>query len=691
MPVGPYDTFDECVADNQDKDDPGAFCAWLKEQTSSAYGKYDDIDFSPPAGAREEAQRGLEWRREYGRGGTDTGVARARDIANGSNLSPDTVRRMLSFFARHEGNKAAEGWSPGEDGYPSAGRIAWALWGGDPGWAWARKVVGQMDARDNASVKMQAEPGGGELPDAYRPASADDVPEGRNCANCVFYDDSTVTADGEMAMCTYWAAPVRGDHYCDAWQERAQQDDDTEQEMSSKQRASFETVTDDDMYYMDEQAAQMGAGPRWEGVIAVENEMTGDGRMFESGAMRWETLPVPLRWAKEDEGEHLGAIVVGRVDEVYRDGDKIMGRGVFDAGSPEGMEAARQVAENLTPGVSVDLDDVSFEVRVRNDLLGMHDDEMTIDEDAPSGMTKVLEMRSDDEVMVTTDARLRALTMVATPAFADARIYMVDDVPEEMGKRDDMMQRDDEEERDSMYAGAGPVFPPSSWYRDPQLQRPTGLTVLDDGRVYGHLATWGTCHTGFVGECVEPPSSATNYAYFRTGAVRTADGETIAVGRLTVDTTHAGRRLGASDTAAHYEHSGVAVADVAAGEDVHGIWVAGALRPGVTDEQIRVLQASPLSGDWRRIGGNLELVAALAVNSPGFPIPRALVASGAVQALQASGVVQPRKQVSTQEQRERILDSLIEREMRSQALARKKAEQQRTRFKAHLARAKVGR
>lgn len=92
-----------------------------------------------------EAERGLAWREEYGRGGTEVGVARARDIKNRKNLSPDTVRRMKSYFARHEVDKQAEGFSPGEDGYPSAGRIAWALWGGDPGQSWANRKSDQLD------------------------------------------------------------------------------------------------------------------------------------------------------------------------------------------------------------------------------------------------------------------------------------------------------------------------------------------------------------------------------------------------------------------------------------------------------------------------------------------------------------------------------------------------------------------
>ena len=121
--------------------------------------RYDHIDFTPPAGVREEAAKGLAWRSEYGRGGTAVGVARARDLSNGTNISPETAKRMASYFARHEVDKQGEGWSPSQDGFPSAGRIAWALWGGDAGQAWANKLVRQINAADenDRSAIMQIE------------------------------------------------------------------------------------------------------------------------------------------------------------------------------------------------------------------------------------------------------------------------------------------------------------------------------------------------------------------------------------------------------------------------------------------------------------------------------------------------------------------------------------------------------
>ena len=111
------------------------------------------MTYKPTNGMVLEAQKGLAWRREFGRGGTAVGIARARDISNNKNLSADTVKRMFSYFSRHEVDKDAEGFRPGEDGFPSNGRIAWALWGGDAGFSFSRKIAGQLAEGDR---NMQA-------------------------------------------------------------------------------------------------------------------------------------------------------------------------------------------------------------------------------------------------------------------------------------------------------------------------------------------------------------------------------------------------------------------------------------------------------------------------------------------------------------------------------------------------------
>jgi phage gp29-like protein len=114
------------------------------------------LDLRPTEAMAKEGEKALEWRREHGRGGTEVGIARARQLKNRENLSASTVKRMHSFFSRHEVDKKAEGFRPGEKGYPSNGRIAWAMWGGDPGQSWARNKRNQLEtkpASDNQDFK----------------------------------------------------------------------------------------------------------------------------------------------------------------------------------------------------------------------------------------------------------------------------------------------------------------------------------------------------------------------------------------------------------------------------------------------------------------------------------------------------------------------------------------------------------
>ncbi|NDG62057.1 MAG: phage portal protein [Planctomycetes bacterium] len=125
------------------------------EQTQEQSKQTDLADENKPSkGMVEEALKGLKWREEYNRGGTAVGVARARDISNGKNLSDDTVKRMHSFFSRHEVDKKGQGFQQGEDGFPSAGRIAWALWGGDAGQTWAADKVKGMQASQPEQMKV---------------------------------------------------------------------------------------------------------------------------------------------------------------------------------------------------------------------------------------------------------------------------------------------------------------------------------------------------------------------------------------------------------------------------------------------------------------------------------------------------------------------------------------------------------
>lgn len=180
----------------------------------------------------------------------------------------------------------------------------------------------------------------------------------------------------------------------------------------------------------------------------------------------------------------------------------------------------------------------------------------------------------------------------------------------------------------------------------PEPDELTALTVTDDGRVYGHLAQADSCHIGFADVCVNPPTSATGYAYFHQGEISTTEGP-LPVGKLTLGTGHAGMRQAARAAAEHYDNTGTAVAVVRCTDGLWGPWLSGRILPGIDDNRIDELRRSGVSGDWRSIqrgSNNLELVAVLAVNVPGFPVPRtrALAASG-IRSLIAAGVPPTRK------------------------------------------------
>lgn len=191
--------------------------------------------------------------------------------------------------------------------------------------------------------------------------------------------------------------------------------------------------------------------------------------------------------------------------------------------------------------------------------------------------------------------------------------------------------------------GAGPLTPPDEWFTDPALSGPTALRIDDDGRVFGHLALWGSCHTRSSTTCTTAPRSATGYAAFHVGEVVAASGARVPVGKLTLGGGHAAPGAGFRAAAAHYDNAGAAVAVVRAGEDAHGIWVAGAIVPEATAVQVASLRRSPLSGDWRLMGASMELVAALAVNVPGFPVPRprAAIVANRQTSLVAAGALDP--------------------------------------------------
>lgn len=391
----------------------------------------------------------------------------------------------------------------------------------------------------------------------------------------------------------------------------------------------------------------------WRGPLTVEGIETGDGRQFDTGSLTWADLPLPLRWNIEDShgGEaRTKAVNVGRIDRVWReDNGLIMGEGVLDLDDENGRRAHSKIRGQYLRGVSVDVDSIKD---ADMELIYAEPEPKPNGEGEPDPFAQ---MFAAPEKIVFHKGRIRAATLVDIPAFAEAYIALLDGEGAVVagGQRAGQYRQFGRTTVATRNAVDTRTRPPVDWFRNPDLSVPTPITVGPDGRVYGHAALWGTCHIGQSGLCVTPPRED-SHPYFMTGAVLT-DGDhdlMVSVGQITVGTNHADLSLGYRAASDHYDNTGAAVADVAVGNDAHGIWVAGSIRPGATEAQIHELRASgQVSGDWRNVGGSLRLVGLLAVNVPGFPVPklRTKYTGGRQFTLVAAGMPNLREQVTEEE------------------------------------------
>jgi hypothetical protein len=376
------------------------------------------------------------------------------------------------------------------------------------------------------------------------------------------------------------------------------------------------TVTLTDGEDEDEKEQRGPSDIYWEGPLAFEGEPTGDGRYLMPGQISHRELPLPLMAQFMTKDGHEEARIAGRIDEIWwqdspdKEGvAEIWGRGPFDTGE-DGQEAARLADENILIGVSIDfapterylLDPETYEpIDTENlDLFDL--------------------LMGGAEIITGFAGKIMGATLVPFPAFEESRIETVT-----ASGRGRVIRPG------TLLAGAGPLKPPREWFEDPRLTELTPLKIDASGRVYGHLADWDGCHTGFQGICVPPFRSSSGYAYFNVGEIETAEGELVSCGKLMFcreGNGHAPLHMGAEEASRYYDDSTKVGAFVRAGSDRFGTWLAGALRSDVTDLEIQHLRTHPPSGDWRPVkGGPSELVAAFSVPIPGFPIPRALVAS----------------------------------------------------------------
>jgi len=410
----------------------------------------------------------------------------------------------------------------------------------------------------------------------------------------------------------------------------------------------------DDLLYEDE-AALVPMRKMWRGTLAPINKPTGDRRRFETGAISYRDLPLPLLWQRQTGDGHSDAVIVGRILYALIDDERVYGEGDW-LDTPEAYQAQELVkAGVLHP--SVDLDSVDFELRVADG--SKFDPEQHCSEETHE---------CERHEFVVTEGRVSAATLVAIPAFAEAKLELYDGPDEEglMAAFDELPLAVEDEsecgcgmtaaaiqsyicpvvEAEALVAAAfgdEPARPPAHWFEDPHLQGEMGWTVepaSESGlrRVYGYIAAFGQCHMGFPGECREAPHSTTGYALFLQGKTMVEEGHVIRTGPLFYGGKHASLTLGLRAAAQHYDDTSRQFAHVAVGEDEYGVWFAGYVPPGIDEAMLVRAMGCGLSGDWRPYGVGLEMIAALAINAAGFPgVTRQRVVAGERMALIASG------------------------------------------------------
>lgn len=410
-------------------------------------------------------------------------------------------------------------------------------------------------------------------------------------------------------------------------------------------------------------------GTKFRTMLAPIGLSTGDGRRFADGGISLADLPFSFEWVRSREGGHDGAVSVGAVQEAavltvkealaggWVEAEDVKGmdpkmsavwaRGTMydDVNREEMPRLAEDVAEamhlmsNGTLGPSVDLD--SFE--------GVPVMEGTDDPVTWEVIEQYYEEHGEEpklELLIT-EGRVRAATLVSIPAFAETSRPLRLDAAEESAEA--------AAETTALIASvvSDPRMRRAALFDMPALDGPTPITWdWDNHIVYGHIATWQTCHVGYADVCVTAPKDESGgYSTFNRFPVETEDGGTVWAGRITVGGRHASLDQNASGAMAHYD-SMTTAAHVRAYEDAYGIVVAGVIELPEDSPHRAAIDRRKVSGDWRETPDGLSLIEVLALSpgprqhaEPGFPIPGTFSVNGRQTALTAALGPAPERQV----------------------------------------------
>lgn len=321
-------------------------------------------------------------------------------------------------------------------------------------------------------------------------------------------------------------------------------------------------------------------------LIAPINEVSQDGRVLKKLPVVYN-FPVPISWTPRRDYAHMGAEVVGKLTEFIEKDGYIHGKGeLFDNISEDLLYSIR--SQVIYPSVDLYLD-----------------------------YNAVTEANGN---IFIENSGLAGVTLVPLPAYTGTRITLT---------------KDKTLEQTPLTAAVKTLkYDPELFSAPTQLlhDKKQYINYFDEatGRLAGYIAMWDIPH---VSENKTAPKSRTNYSYFKTsGTLALTNGENMKVGRLIIAKNHAKNSYSISEASNYYADSGRAFALVNVGEDKYGIWYSGVRSPGVSDDVFIQGIHAPVSGDWRKIFGNLELISVMSVNTPGFPVLKkekdtALVAS----------------------------------------------------------------
>lgn len=416
-------------------------------------------------------------------------------------------------------------------------------------------------------------------------------------------------------------------------------------------------------------------GTRFRTLLAPVGVPTGDGRRFAEGGITSVPTPFPLEWVRERQSGHAGAVSIGSVEQTFTGTvaqaveagfigqEQVTGMnpdliGVWAIGEmyddidreimprlAEDVATAMHLIGEGTLGPSVDLD--TFEA-----VPVMAGSSEPLTEAMFDLHTRAMGEEPKVELLVTA-GRVRAATAVSIPAFAETSrpfellpayalvagegdrtinthcVNCGDTRGGPVGHEVSECTWDSKAATMALIASLGVqerALPELAAFDGVTLTGPTPITYdFETGLVFGHIATWQTCHAGYSDVCITAPRARDEYRSFNRFPVETADG-VVWAGRITAGGRHAGLSLAADATTRQYD-SKTTVAWVRAYEDEFGIAVAGVLTAEVGEGEKAILSRRKVSGDWRETAAGLSLLEVLALSpgprahsEPGFPV-----------------------------------------------------------------------